>query len=115
MKGLLCLLGSVLVLGLIGCGGDHPLPPKKDKEATIRAALAELDAADQPLAEAQKFCAVQTHNRLGSMGKPYKILVKGQPVFLCCDGCEKTALADQEKTLRTVEGLKATTGKTAAK
>ena len=33
------------------------------------------------------------------MGKPYKVLIKGQPVFLCCDGCEEKAKRDPAKTI----------------
>ena len=45
--------------------------------------------------------------RLGSMGKPYKLVIKGQPVFLCCDGCEEDALKNPQETLAKVERLKA--------
>ena len=41
------------------------------------------------------------------MGTPVKVTVKGQPVFLCCDGCKKKALGDPDKTLAAVEKLKA--------
>jgi hypothetical protein len=40
------------------------------------------------------------------MGKPVKLLVAAQPVFLCCPGCKGKALADPDKTLRVVEQLK---------
>src|SRR4051812_32238730 len=58
-----------------------------DKEAAeIRESLAKLSAEDRKLAEAQKWCAIEDESRLGSMGVPMKILVKGEPVFLCCKG-----------------------------
>ncbi len=57
--------------------------------------------------EAQGFCAVMTDNRLGVMGVPIKLLVKDQPVFVCCKGCRRKALADPNKTLANVEVLKA--------
>jgi hypothetical protein len=41
------------------------------------------------------------------MGPPVKLVIKGQPVFLCCGGCEKKALANPDKTLAKVEELKA--------
>ena len=50
---------------------------------------------------------MDTDNRLGSMGKPVKVMVKGQPVFLCCKGCQAKAQADPDKALRRVEELKA--------
>jgi hypothetical protein len=49
---------------------------------------------------------VQEGVRLGSMGKPVKVSVKGKDVFLCCEGCREAALKDPDKTLKTVEKLK---------
>ena len=37
--------------------------------------------------------------RLGLMGKPVKITVKGQEVFLCCDGCEEAIKNDPDTYL----------------
>jgi hypothetical protein len=118
------LLGAAVgVLGLFlnqaGAGGEscccsccQSTPSAKDKdkkekeEAEIKAALAKLPEKDRKLAEEQKYCPI-SDERLGSMGKPRKILVKDQPVFLCCKGCEKKALADPDKTLAKVKELKA--------
>jgi hypothetical protein len=33
-------------------------------------------------------------------------MVKDQPVFLCCKGCQKKALADPDKTLAKVKELR---------
>jgi hypothetical protein len=85
------------------------------EEVKIRAALEQLEPADRKLAEEQKFCAVDSENRLGSMGKPYKVMIEGQPVFLCCKGCEKEAKADAEKTLAAVKKLKAGNGEAKGK
>jgi len=41
------------------------------------------------------------------MGVPVKITLKGQPVFLCCAGCEDRAKADPDKTLEKVRKIKA--------
>jgi Cu/Ag efflux protein CusF len=71
----------------------------------VQAARAQLDAEDQRLVAAQDYCAVQSKNRLGSMGTPFKVMVDGQPVFLCCDGCEGQALANPAKTLARVKEL----------
>jgi hypothetical protein len=76
------------------------------KPAAVPAALAELPPRDRKLAAAQKFCAVQPENRLGAMGKPVKVLVKGQPVFLCCEGCVKGALAAPDRTLSRARDLR---------
>ena len=50
---------------------------------------------------------IEDENRLGTMGTPYKVMVKDQPVFLCCKGCQKRALADPDRTLARVAELKA--------
>jgi hypothetical protein len=104
-------LAVIGVLVLAGCtGGSNREGSGKAAaragEAEIKAALAKLSPEDRKLAEAQKFCAVETENRLGSMGVPVKVIVKGQPVFLCCKGCRKSALAYPDKTLATVKALK---------
>lgn len=78
-----------------------------NEDATVSASLAKLSAADRRLAEAQGFCVVQEANRLGSMGIPAKIMIKGQPVFLCCSGCEEEARAHPDQTLARVAKLKA--------
>ncbi|HJT30800.1 MAG TPA: hypothetical protein VJ783_01950 [Pirellulales bacterium] len=78
----------------------------KDAEAEIRDALAELPSADRAAAVAQRYCAVQTGHRLGSMGAPAKVMVAGQPVFVCCRGCNKKAAADPKATLAAVKKLK---------
>jgi hypothetical protein len=106
------LLGVSLALFLAGCS-DRPAPkgPTADRkaddpEAQVKANLARLPPEDRKLAEAQRYCAVESENRLGSMGAPYKVLVNDQPVFLCCKGCRKAALADPERTLAQVKRLK---------
>jgi hypothetical protein len=85
---------------------------KAEEEAEIKKNLAKLSDDDRKLAEAQKYCAIEDDNRLGSMGVPVKIVLKDskgkdQPVFLCCKGCKDDAMKDAEKTLAKVEKLKA--------
>jgi hypothetical protein len=95
-------------------GASHPAPsappapsPGGPREAKVRANLAKLGAEDRRLAEEQKFCAVQTDNRLGSMGPPVILEIQGQKVFLCCKGCTDEARQNPEQTLATVRELKA--------
>jgi len=76
------------------------------EEANVRMALAKLSAPDRRLAEAQRFCAVQSANRLGSMGPPVKIMIQDQTVFLCCAGCRQEAIDHPQQTLATVANLK---------
>jgi Cu(I)/Ag(I) efflux system membrane fusion protein len=88
-----------------GASSVRPSTPD-DEEAKVKVALAKLSTEDRRLAEAQKFCPVLQDSRLGSMGVPTKVMVEGQPVFLCCDGCVKGALAKPRSTLEKVEKLK---------
>lgn len=108
MKALHCIAPAVLLglLAVAGCEEGVPAVPgaaaeKSDKEK----ALAQLAPEDRRLAEAQKVCPV-TGEALGEMGAPVKVTVKGQAVFLCCDGCKKKALDNPDKTLAAVEKAK---------
>ena len=78
--------------------------PKTDEVATERA---KLPADERKLVEAQEWCAVLADNHLGEMGKPEKIEINGEPVFLCCEGCIRKAKADPDATLAKVAELKA--------
>ena len=57
--------------------------------------------------ELQKYCAVMAKERLGAMGTPLKLDIKGNPVFVCCKGCEKKALKNPDDTLEKVAAMKA--------
>jgi hypothetical protein len=61
--------------------------------------LAKLSPEDRKLVEKQRFCVVETGNRLGAMGPPVKLLIQGQPVFLCCEGCRQQALDKPQEML----------------
>jgi hypothetical protein len=78
----------------------------KEAEAEITAAIGKLPDADKTAAIAQRWCAVQQANRLGAMGTPVKVVVDGKPVLLCCQGCQKKALAGGKATLKAAETLK---------
>jgi Cu(I)/Ag(I) efflux system membrane fusion protein len=90
-------------------GGPAPSEPAKPHEheghegsgaakSGSPTGLAELSAEDRALAEKQRICPV-SGDLLGSMGKPYKVTVKGRTVFLCCDGCEPDIKKDPDKFL----------------
>ena len=83
-------------------------------EQAVAESLTKLAPDDRKAAEAQRFCAVQEGVRLGSMGVPVKVMVKGQPVFLCCTGCEDKAKADPDRALEKVRKSKAKTAGPAA-
>jgi Cu(I)/Ag(I) efflux system membrane fusion protein len=80
---------------------------EREARALREAALAKLSPADRRLAEAQGFCPIQQENQLGSMGRPFKVMIQGRPVFLCCDGCAEEAEAHPQRTLTIVDRLKA--------
>ena len=125
MKSLLITLTFALTcLAIVGCSqadadkkkpadikgkDDNAVKPAapNDKEADMKAALAKLPDADRKLAEAQKICPVLKDSILGSMGVPIKVTIQDQPVFLCCKGCQKGALANPKKTLDEVAKLNA--------
>ena len=114
------LAAALLLISVVlaeGCGGNKdasiPTPsPDAPKAVTpvadeVAAERAKLDPADRALVEAQEWCVVNTDERLGSMGAPIKLDIKGQAVFICCKGCKRKAEADPDKTLAKVEELKA--------
>jgi uncharacterized protein (TIGR03000 family) len=82
------------------------------EDAEVEKNLAKLTPEDRKLAEAQKFCVVQERNRLGSMGPPVKVMIQGQPVFVCCEGCTTKAIKNEDQTLAKVKELKAKVAET---
>ena len=95
-------IGGFQTTGLFGGGVSpvsSPLPAiSAADQVKIRAAMEKLSAEDRKLAEVQVFCAIDQDSPLGTMGPIYKVMVKGQPVFLCCKGCEAEARADRKST-----------------
>ncbi len=84
-------------------GHDHDAMKAEKK---ISAAMAKLSASDREQAEAQRFCPMMVRTRLGSTGKPIKIEVAGESVFICCKGCADDAKDGGQATLKTVSKLK---------
>jgi hypothetical protein len=105
---------SVTVAALAGCAGSSA-PAPVITPATVTASAtdevaqerAKLAPAERALVETQEWCVVQTDERLGSMGAPIKLDIKGQPVFVCCKSCKRKAEADPDATLAKVAELKA--------
>jgi hypothetical protein len=80
-----------------------PLPSASSPfTADELAALNELPSEDREPAKQQKLCPVTGFN-LGSMGKPYKMIVEGRIVFLCCEGCEAAVKAKPAAMLKKIE------------
>ena len=61
--------------------------------------IAQLPEADRKRALAQRICPV-TGVALGSMGVPVKITLRGQTVFLCCEGCIGKAKRSPDEMLK---------------
>ncbi len=62
----------------------------------IEESMSQLSAEDRKLAEAQKYCPVgvefddegrPVRGLLGSIGKPVRLMVEGEPVFIACPSC----------------------------
>lgn len=103
--------GSIYFGGSSGSRADgsvttvRPSTPD-DVDTKVAAVLEKLSPEDRRLAESQKFCPILTDSRLGSMGVPVKLMVDGQPVFICCAGCKKPALDKPQETLAKVKKLR---------
>jgi len=78
--------------------------PADDDVAKERAKLSATDLAH---VEAQEWCVISSEERLGAMGAPIKLDIEGQPVFVCCKGCQAKALREADATLAKVADLKA--------
>jgi hypothetical protein len=108
MKRLFETLSAALFLALFALSGIQRASADEkaeDVEAEINEALSELPAADRKTAETQRYCPVMQDQRLGSMGAPVKVMVDGQPVFVCCKSCSKKALSNSKATLAKVKML----------
>ena len=96
----------------LGCEKADPVaknaaqPSTKEQQA-IAEERAKLSPEDRALVEAQEWCVISETERLGSMGAPIKLMIKEQPVFICCKGCERKAEANPDQTLAKLEELKA--------
>src|SRR5262245_17017010 len=115
-------LAVVVPLVLTGCTAQSyksasavapgkPVAAAPDAADDVQAERAKLSAEDRALVEAQEWCVVQNDERLGAMGAPVKLMVKDQPVFVCCKSCQKKALADPDATLAKLAELKAKAAK----
>lgn len=96
-------IGGFQTAGISGGHGaliSTPLPViTAADQVKMRTAMEKLPPEDRKLAEAQVFCAIDQDSPLGTMGPILKVNVKGQPVFLCCKGCESEAKAHPDETL----------------
>ena len=111
MRHLLFVVSLVAVLS--GCqklddskATTEPTKSKRDVSDGVAAERAKLSAEDRAIVEAQEWCVVSTDERLGAMGPPLKLDIKGQAVFVCCNGCKRKAEANPDKTLAKLTELR---------
>lgn len=105
---------SVLVVpGLIcltSCQGNPAASQNKpvaavDPEEAIRTSLAKLGTENRLLAERQRYCPVMPEIRLGEMGTPFKVVLKGVPFMVCCQNCVEQAQENPDITLSRLKSL----------
>lgn len=82
-----------------------------DVEAQLKQNLARLSADDRQLAEEQKFCPIMPDVKLGEMGLPQKIVLKGETFFVCCKNCVGIAKEDPDEALTQLKELRQTRAK----
>jgi hypothetical protein len=107
---LLVLLGIGSIAGCQEKPIDNGGRQRADAEAEINDYLVALGPEDQRLAQQQKYCPVMPEIRLGEMGTPHKVLVKGESVFVCCKSCIRLAQDDPDKTLAQMKEFKERAG-----
>ncbi len=104
---------SRLVGGLDSTSSGATVGPRKDKPAAatseidkeVETAFKQFSPEDRKVAEEQVYCPI-LKTRLGTMGVPVKVMLKGWPVFLCCPLCVDKAKADAQRTLDKVGQLR---------
>ncbi len=74
------------------------------------------DQDDAAMIASQGYCPVMPDTKLGEMGEPVKLMVKGsdgkeEPVFVCCKGCKRKVLTDPDKALAKVSEFRAAAGR----
>jgi uncharacterized protein (TIGR03000 family) len=80
---------------------------RKKLEMLIEANLAKLNPDEQTLARLQRYCALSPNVRLGEHGVPVKVMVKGEPIFVCHqDGVQK-ALSNPDQAWSAARELRA--------
>jgi Cu(I)/Ag(I) efflux system membrane fusion protein len=110
--------GSIY-FGGTGGGAKNAAPVRpsspEDAEARRLAALAALTSEDRRLVEQQRVCPVRPNTALGAMGRPVKLALGGQTVFLCCSSCEEKAKSDPAATAAAALALRGGKAPVAAK
>ncbi len=81
-----------------------------EEERKVRERLAKLSPEDLKLVLQQRLCPL-TDEPLASMAVPMRVMVKGEPVFICCKGCKDLVLEKPDEMLKKVKEFKSKTPK----
>lgn len=109
--GFLMTGGLAVLVMLSGCRPaddpavtETPTAPAEQDDVSpeVAAAMAELAEEDRRAAMQQGICPV-SGEPLGSMGKPYKVVVEDRVVYLCCAACEDELRSDPETYLAKID------------
>jgi hypothetical protein len=92
-------------------GGGQKASKPVVNESAIAAEMAKLTPQERIHAEPQRFCAVLTTTRLGSMGPIIKETVNNQEIYLCCEGCLAKVKQNPARALTKAINLKAANAK----
>lgn len=96
------------VLAVSGCQDNPSLrtTASGDPEADLKVSLSRLGPNEQRIAEQQKYCPIMEGVRLGEMGPPCKVEVRGVSAFVCCENCVRAAQEDPDRALAQIRRLK---------
>lgn len=78
------------------------MPPANHADSVAANTSPSTSPPVQGLYGGQKTCPVTGHD-LGSMGAPIPVTVKGQTIYVCCQGCVAKLQRDPDTFLRKVE------------
>ena len=76
-----------------GCINTLKRDPQKYLARLPDPAPVQAAKQDSVAIQRQRLCPVMDEP-LGSMGAPWKVYAKGQPIFVCCKGCIKKVQQD---------------------
>jgi hypothetical protein len=107
MKALRNTLVAFLTIGSVALAATNTLARLggSDSDAVTLAGNRPAAQSSQPNMAVQyggqKTCPV-TDEKLGKMGPPVQVTIKGQTIFVCCRGCVKTVQGDPDQYLAKV-------------
>jgi hypothetical protein len=81
----------------------------------LSASVLAADKKEEKKSDYPLTTCVVSDEKLGSMGKPHIVKVKGREVQLCCDGCEKDLKKNPDKYLKKLDEAEKKAGKKATK